>query len=198
MNKLAIPAILAATILVTGFFAFSPVEKASTVHTTVTDTLLSASLVRVETALDFATGGNDFTGEVIYSLIADAEGVFEIEKLFLCDYLGQRFGTDSRITYTAETSITATGASGNLIDEDGNPFSVAFNFSTGDACIDLLAVENEDYHLLLGGDENNDIILHLEAGGLNDAENDGGSLVAYIVGLEDEDDIDVSCETAIC
>ena len=35
MNKLAIPAILAATVLVTGIFAFMPVEQASTVHTTI-------------------------------------------------------------------------------------------------------------------------------------------------------------------
>ena len=35
MNKLAIPAILAATILVAGIFALLPVEKAATVHTTI-------------------------------------------------------------------------------------------------------------------------------------------------------------------
>ena len=34
MNKLAIPAILAATVLVAGIFAFMPVEQVSTVHTT--------------------------------------------------------------------------------------------------------------------------------------------------------------------
>jgi len=34
MNKLAIPAILAATVLVAGIFAFMPVQQASTVHTT--------------------------------------------------------------------------------------------------------------------------------------------------------------------
>ena len=33
MNKLAIPAILTATVLMAGMFAFSPVEQASTVHT---------------------------------------------------------------------------------------------------------------------------------------------------------------------
>ena len=35
MKKLAIPAILAATVLVAGMFAFMPVQKASTVHTTI-------------------------------------------------------------------------------------------------------------------------------------------------------------------
>ena len=35
MKKIVIPAILAATILVAGMFAFMPVQKASTVHTTI-------------------------------------------------------------------------------------------------------------------------------------------------------------------
>jgi len=34
MNKFAIPAILVATVMVAGIFAFSPIEEASTVHTT--------------------------------------------------------------------------------------------------------------------------------------------------------------------
>ena len=34
MNKLTIPAILVATVMVAGIFAFMPVEQASTVHTT--------------------------------------------------------------------------------------------------------------------------------------------------------------------
>jgi len=38
MNKLTIPAILAATVMVAGIFAFMPVEQASTVHTTVQGT----------------------------------------------------------------------------------------------------------------------------------------------------------------
>ena len=36
MKKLAIPAILVATVMVAGIFAFMPVEQASTVHTTIT------------------------------------------------------------------------------------------------------------------------------------------------------------------
>jgi len=35
MNKLTIPAILVATVMVAGVFAFMPVEQASTVHTTI-------------------------------------------------------------------------------------------------------------------------------------------------------------------
>ena len=35
MNKIVIPAILVATILITGFFAFMPIDEAITVHTTI-------------------------------------------------------------------------------------------------------------------------------------------------------------------
>ena len=35
MNKIAIPALLVATVMVAGMFAFAPVEQASTVHTTI-------------------------------------------------------------------------------------------------------------------------------------------------------------------
>jgi len=38
MNKLAIPAILAIIVIIAGIFAFSPVEKAATVHTTIQNT----------------------------------------------------------------------------------------------------------------------------------------------------------------
>ena len=41
MNKLTIPTILVATVMVAGIFAFMPVEQASTVHTTIQDTQLT-------------------------------------------------------------------------------------------------------------------------------------------------------------
>ena len=39
MNKIAIPTLLVATIMVAGMFAFAPVEQASTVHTTLGQTI---------------------------------------------------------------------------------------------------------------------------------------------------------------
>jgi len=45
MNKLTIPAILVATVMVAGIFAFIPVEQASTVHETIQGT--QNQLVRV-------------------------------------------------------------------------------------------------------------------------------------------------------
>ena len=45
MNKLLIPTILVATIMIAGVFAFNPVEKASTVHTTIgTSSMLTTTM----------------------------------------------------------------------------------------------------------------------------------------------------------
>ena len=56
MNKIAIPAILVATVMVAGMFAFAPVEQASTVHTTVSSDII----VFTETlTLDAANTDND-------------------------------------------------------------------------------------------------------------------------------------------
>ena len=71
MNKLTIPAILAATVMVAGIFAFMPVQQASTVHTTLgtaanlaildtnvdailvdTDTTIPAAITTVDTVVD--------------------------------------------------------------------------------------------------------------------------------------------------
>lgn len=46
MKNIAIPAILAATVLVAGMFAFAPIEKASTVHFTI----LGGNVFKIELA----------------------------------------------------------------------------------------------------------------------------------------------------
>ena len=52
MNKLMIPAILAATVMVAGIFAFMPVEQASTVHTTSGLSAIVESVTTATTAAD--------------------------------------------------------------------------------------------------------------------------------------------------
>ena len=63
MNKLTIPAILAATVMVAGIFAFMPVEQASTVHTTLN---LAQASVSGEDAV--GTGGT-------FDIVADSNTV---------------------------------------------------------------------------------------------------------------------------
>lgn len=45
MNKLVIPSILVAAVLVAGFFAFTPINKASTVHTTILASLRATTVI---------------------------------------------------------------------------------------------------------------------------------------------------------
>ena len=76
MNKLAIPAILVATVMVAGIFAFTPIEKASTVHTTITADL--GTSFRVSSG-GTALGDQDAGSEVFSILCASACIVESIE-----------------------------------------------------------------------------------------------------------------------
>ncbi len=59
MNKLVIPSILAATVLVGAMFAIIPVEKASTIHTTILSAIASKRILTVHRSLDgiISSGG---------------------------------------------------------------------------------------------------------------------------------------------
>ncbi len=59
MNKLTIPTILIATVMVAGIFAFMPIDKATTVHTTIQGTQMNQfkSVFVEDTSVGNATGG---------------------------------------------------------------------------------------------------------------------------------------------
>ena len=71
MNKLVIPMTLSAIVLIAGFFAFAPIEEATTVHTTIqatsaqTDTIVRTTTagVGVTDLLDIEVD-QDFTAEI--------------------------------------------------------------------------------------------------------------------------------------
>lgn len=91
MNRILIPSILLVTVLVAGFFAFAPVEKVSTVHTTIADNIEKKTQVATFTTDAIAAPQNDkvlivldgtetFIGDVVLSsaggtcLVEDASG----------------------------------------------------------------------------------------------------------------------------
>jgi len=87
MNRLTIPAILAATVLVAGIFAFMPIEQASTVHTTIqasTSQLLSltASPTPQTGTGDVATWTINQPFEVV-SIFATGSGDANLDALAL-------------------------------------------------------------------------------------------------------------------
>ena len=87
MNKLVIPAILVSITLVAGIFAFMPVEKVSTVHTTIASNIddqnramtfavnMSASDGQIE--LIPSEAGVTFTGSYVISTLPASTGVLE-------------------------------------------------------------------------------------------------------------------------
>ena len=82
MNKIIIPSILAATILVAGMFAFMPVQKASTVHTTIQSTILQ-SVAKSDT--DVATGDaltlTCTAPFVVHAINVDADGTLATDTV---------------------------------------------------------------------------------------------------------------------
>ena len=66
MNKLTIPAILVATVMVAGIFAFMPVQQASTVHTTATITLANDAITAAKIAAN-AIGADEIAANAITS-----------------------------------------------------------------------------------------------------------------------------------
>ncbi len=70
MNKLVIPTILLATVMVAGMFAFMPVDQASTVHTTIQGSQSNQviTLIAQDTATTYlATSNADFTLDICFS-----------------------------------------------------------------------------------------------------------------------------------
>ena len=83
MNKLTIPAILVATVMVAGIFAFMPVEKAGTVHTTIIASISDANVVGIvdsdltnfdagEELEVTCTGGKSLVHSIIFESITGA------------------------------------------------------------------------------------------------------------------------------
>ena len=94
MNKIVIPAILVATILIAGIFALAPVEKAATVHTTIISDLQGTSILTdtaVKVNLDVANAAGttlidvsvnqDFTAEIGQFFVTVADENITIEDI---------------------------------------------------------------------------------------------------------------------
>ena len=89
MKKLAIPAILAATIMVAGLFAFAPVEQASTVHQLQSGSsnsvlVLDKTLPVAGTVIDYTFTAT--TDSIIREIIMDnTDTVGDDSEFVICD-----------------------------------------------------------------------------------------------------------------
>ena len=59
MNKIVLPSILVATVLIAGIFAFSPIEEVSTVHTTILGQTVELKTVRCAETVDMDAANDD-------------------------------------------------------------------------------------------------------------------------------------------
>jgi len=82
MNKAILPSILAATILIAGLFAFAPIEKASTVHTTIQDNQLNQIVITTSADLSTPVRPNctDNVFQVYYVVKGDDGNTFTISQ----------------------------------------------------------------------------------------------------------------------
>ena len=121
MNKLIIPAILAATVMVAGIFAFMPVERASTVHTTIiaevqSSTVLSDnSITAAKLAADAITEINDGSlGSDVLTAFTTDLGAADVTVTSTTDFV------------TCITADNPTGTDGDItVNNNGNTVSVA-------------------------------------------------------------------------
>ena len=113
MNRLTIPSILAATVLVAGIFAFMPIEKASTVHTTIqaNTARLSESTVSVtdeddDFTVTCPTGSNGCHILEMY-LDDDSTAVVDTDAI-TCSCNGET------VTLAADTDNEGSGTAGDV------------------------------------------------------------------------------------
>jgi len=106
MNKLTIPAILVATVMVAGIFAFMPVEQASTVHTT-----SALATIEVLTLTDA-----DVTEQTdVYTLACTGDALVSIVNV---QQLPANDGTTPDLT--VQFGTTTSGAAGLTAPLDGD------------------------------------------------------------------------------
>jgi len=115
MNKLAIPAILTATVLIAGIFAFRPVNNARTVHNLIiaalSGQLAGANLLRIQTDIDQidSSGSVTWTQLITFDRVT-GDGAWQIEKLYICDL--DTSGEQVTVGFDIETNIVDANDTG--------------------------------------------------------------------------------------
>ena len=106
MNKLTIPAILVATVMIAGAFAFMPVQQASTVHTTI-GLLQTFTATATNMAQDDVVAFDCNDEVIVYSIQIDSTDVSDADIVDL--------QIDDGVT-TSVLDDDVNGASGGLTD----------------------------------------------------------------------------------
>lgn len=128
MNKLVIPTILVSITLVAGIFAFMPVEKASTVHTTIQGTQLNNIATTFDTDLasnaTATCASGDFLVYFIFTNDTDlATADVTFTKLGITDDVPNGLDLSVTLALANQTSIAGTigGVSGATLTFSSDP-----------------------------------------------------------------------------
>jgi hypothetical protein len=206
MNKIAIPAILVATVMVAGLFAFAPVEQASTVHDTILSGLSGSNEVQMTIPIadnNWGEGYWEYSGEI--RIEKHTPGFFQIEKMYLCD-TEQSTLTPTTWTYhmtALDNSVHAEDLDAeNFVPDlgtvsgfayDVGPYPVfGFGYGVDEACFDLMnpssigGVSEQSIVRLAGEgsstDPIDDVAIFLTEGERMSEDEDGAYLVVYLKG----------------
>jgi len=213
MNKIVIPTILVATVLIAGIFAFAPVDKASSVHEEIIAAILAgqgdtvvllsgAHLERIQTPIDNDSDGDGTTWtQIITYDRTSGTGAFQIEKLYICG-LDETDNTSIDVGFDVETDALGddfiSSGQPSLVSSDRNPIETGFesSFDGDNKCVDLRTIahnldsplDNEVGHTFLGGDELNNVNVRIFHDTCSDTF-DQAFIIAYISGLTSASDI---------
>ena len=147
MNKLTIPAILVATVMVAGIFAFMPVQQASTVHTTGATTLGANSITNAIIA-DNAIGATEIADVAIDAATFAAGAIDAAALADAVEPLNNIVATASAGMATTPLDATCGGAGdaflAHYVVEGATTNTLAIDFDGGGADITLnfLALES--------------------------------------------------------
>jgi len=182
MTKLLLPTIIAVTVLLVGVIAFSPIEQASAVHTTIL-----AGTIEIKRITDLNV--DDVSDEFDMDITIDVDGPSSLVALYICD---AEIGATTTSDTLGVTDITVDG--GKLQTQTGGDYgfaadNIVFDASTLDAddCVELLSVGlgsvvTAGTELFFGIFANDSIVIEIdEVDASTDDDGDGIDFIAYVL-----------------
>ncbi len=139
MNKLLIPSILTAIVLVAGMFAVMPIQQASTVHTTIIAAIKSVggSGSMVSIPIDLPAGSA--TPQTITILKGQTGITYKIQVLNIIIHETGALGTiqvistpSTAIPGTIATNTLSTAGTTGLVTGGGSPLAFPVTLASGD------------------------------------------------------------------
>ena len=153
MMKIALPVLLVGVVMIAGIFAFMPIDKATTVHTTIQGTQLNNVAYELQTDIGLnvtatCSGTTDFlvyytytnTSAFIGSLVSDSNGVTQIRIQNSTDTNAENPITFVGLQLGNQTTVTGVfgGTNSQTIQFSGNGSSTSDSDDTGDLAVTVV------------------------------------------------------------